>query len=170
MKPRLFVSLLISFPVSACVFSVPYDRPDDPNAPSVFVNAPERGGFLYFENSDDCSGSVSLPGEFLANGRLIKPFPVHPDKAIAIGLVERYVEVQDDETLYVTCTAITSFVPEANKEYAVNHISAGDSCGAVAFSRAKDSDDEFVLLESAKTREPIEGMTAMSASCEPVDQ
>ena len=166
MRASLALLLPLCTVLSGCVFAIPYERPNDPNSPTIFVNVPDRGGFLYFKNGEDCSGSVDLPSEFIQKGDLVKPFPVPADKMLAIALLDRYVMSQDNETYYVTCTAVTSFTPKTNMEYVLQYLSAGEKCDARVYSRAKGSDDVYDELESALAREPVE---AMSAACLPVN-
>ncbi|MDJ0758295.1 MAG: hypothetical protein QNJ19_02810 [Woeseiaceae bacterium] len=169
MRVSLGLLLPLSAVLSGCVFAIPYERPEDPNSPTIFVDVPDRGGFLYYKNGEDCSGSVELPGEFIQMGDLVKPFPVPGDKMLAIALLDRYVKSEDNETYYVTCTALTSFTPKDNMEYTVQYLSAGQSCGARVYTRAKGSDDVYDELKSALAREPVEAMTAMGAACLPVN-
>ncbi len=168
MRAPLALLLPLFAVLSGCVFAIPYERPEDQNSPTIFVNVPDRGGFLYYKNGEDCSGSVDLPGEFIQKGDLVKAFPVPGDKMLAIALLDRYVKVEDEDTYYVTCTAVTSFTPKPNQEYVVQYLSAGQSCGSRVYSRPKGSDDVYDELESALVREPVEAMTAMSAACAPI--
>lgn len=170
MKILLAWLVLIATTISGCVFSVPYDRPDDPNSPTIFVNPPERGGFLYFMNGEDCSRSTALPGEFLDGSKLIKPFPVPANKMLAIALIDRYLKSDKYDSYYVTCTAMTSFIPKPGQEYTVNYIEGENACTAVVFSRRKGSDDKLFLLQSASMREPVSGMAATSAHCRRIDE
>ena len=169
MKAALALLFSACAVLTGCVFAIPYERPEDPNSPTIFVNVPDRGGFLYYKNGEDCSGSVDLPGEFIQKGDLVKAFPVPSDKMLAIALLDRYVKVEDDETYYVTCTAVTSFTPKANQEYTVQYLAAGQSCGSVVYVRAQGSNDVYEKVESALAREPVEAMTATSAACLPAE-
>ena len=163
---RHVIGSTVAFAVflGGCAFTVPYAIPEDPDSPTIMVNAPANGGFSVFLNGEDCSGYANLPDEFFADGRLQRPFPAVADKPIAIGVIERGTSDVDGVLHLTSCEVIQSFTPKSKTDYVINQVSGSRACAVIITATHRDSGDEFVVLD-AVTREATPGLSPNSAHC-----